>query len=350
MKLIKRLDKLVVCEDSLTFREAMEVIGRGSLQIAIIVDQDGNLTGILTDGDVRRALLLGASLGDLAYAAISREPTCVLDDSPDRARMAAARKELNHVILGSIGAPPLGVYVSEARSTDPEMPPVLLMAGGKGVRLRPLTLDTPKPLIEVAGIPILHRVLTALSNSSFTKVFVSVNYLGDQIEKSIGDGNEFGLEVEYVREQEPMGTAGSIGLLPDFATFQDLLVMNADLVAEIDFSGFLEEHRTSKNDFTVAVREHVTPVPFGVIRMNNGIVAGVQEKPNYSDLVSAGIYCVSSNLASLIPKGPLDMPDLINSAISNGRRVGAFPIHRSWIDIGSHGDLERANLMLKGKS
>jgi len=350
LKLIKRLDSLVTSEGSLTLRAAMQVIDRGSLQTALVVDHNGNLAGILTDGDVRRALLMGASLEDSAFPAINRHPICVSEDSLGKARELAARKEVSLIILGEIGAPPVGIYVLKPRFADQTMPPALLMAGGKGVRLRPLTLDKPKPLIEVAGIPILHRVLNTLSSNGFTKVFLSVNYLGDQVELSIGDGYDFGLEVEYIHEEEPMGTAGSLGLLPNFADFQDLLVMNADLLAEIDFSGFIMEHRLNNNDFTVAVREHLTQVHFGVIRITNGMVAGVQEKPNYSDLVSAGIYCLSSSLSSLIPNGPMDMPDLINSAISNGKKVGAFPIHRSWIDIGSHGDLERANTLLAGES
>jgi len=350
LKLIKELKNLVVLEEFLTLRESMEVIDRGALQIAMVLDPDGNLVGILTDGDVRRALLLGSSLEDSASNVINRSPICIAENSQESTMSVATKYGLNQVILGKIGLPPVGIFVTSAGSKVLTMPPALVMAGGKGIRLRPVTKHTPKPLVEVAGTPVLHRVLKSLSESGFTKVFISVNYLADQIENSIGDGGDFGLEVEYVHEEEAMGTAGSIGLIPNFKKIEEILVMNADLVADIDFPGLVAEHKNAKNDFTVLVRENITQVPFGVIRMANGVVGGVQEKPSYSDLVSAGVYCISNSVTALISASPLDMPALINTAISNGRRVGAYPMHRSWIDIGSREDLDRANLLLSGES
>jgi len=239
------------------------------------------------------------------------------------------------------------LWVVDSVVTDTKkMPPALLMAGGKGVRLRPLTYQTPKPLIEVAGTPVLHRVLNSLYKNGFEHVFLSVNYLAEKIEASIGDGSEFGLTVQYVREQEAMGTAGSISLVPDVQQFEDLLIMNADLIVDMDFHYFIKDHRESDNDLTVAVHEHVTQIPFGVVRMKDGLLTAVQEKPIYNDLVSAGIYCVSNRVTSQIANSPLDMPELINSSISRGQKVGAFSTHRSWIDIGNREDLSRASAFL----
>jgi NDP-sugar pyrophosphorylase family protein len=145
-----------------------------------------------------------------------------------------------------------------------------------------------------------------------------------------------------------MGTAGSIGLVSKISPPSTLLVMNADLVVDLDFVELVEEHEKNKNDITIVVKENITNVPFGVIRLIDNVVAGVEEKPSYTDLISAGVYCISGNVTSSITESPLDMPDLINASIDSGKRVGAFPIHRRWIDIGSHADLKRAQETVAG--
>jgi len=347
VRLIVDLQNLTAREDSLTIKAALEHIDRGAQQIVIVVDGDGHLRGVLTDGDIRRALLRGLSMQDSALAIMNINPVCTDDTLPGLAHQTATRHEVTRVVVGSIGQPPKGLWVVDSVVTDTKkMPPALLMAGGKGVRLRPLTYQTPKPLIEVAGTPVLHRVLNSLYKNGFEHVFLSVNYLAEKIEASIGDGSEFGLTVQYVREQEAMGTAGSISLVPDVQQFEDLLIMNADLIVDMDFHYFIKDHRESDNDLTVAVHEHVTQIPFGVVRMKDGLLTAVQEKPIYNDLVSAGIYCVSNRVTSQIANSPLDMPELINSSISRGQKVGAFSTHRSWIDIGNREDLSRASAFL----
>ena len=145
-----------------------------------------------------------------------------------------------------------------------------------------------------------------------------------------------------------MGTAGSIGLVSKIDPPGTLLVMNADLVVDFDFADLVDEHERSENEITVVVKENITNVPFGVIRIVDSLVAGVDEKPSYTDLISAGVYCISGEIASSISEAPLDMPDLINATIASGKRVGAFPIHRRWIDIGSHADLKRAQDTVEG--
>jgi dTDP-glucose pyrophosphorylase len=254
------------------------------------------------------------------------------------------------VIFGNIGAPPLGIFALDANLDDLKLPPVLIMAGGQGLRLRPITESKPKPLIEIAGKPILHRILYSLHESGFKEVFMSINYLGNQIKESVGDGSAFGLNVTYLLEESPMGTAGSIGLVSKIAPPGTLLVMNADLVVDLDFTELVEEHEKNKNEITIVVKENITNIPFGVIKIVENTVVGVEEKPSYTDLISAGVYCISGNITSKITTSPLDMPDLINGTIASGKRVGAFPIHRRWIDIGSHADLKLAQETMGGTS
>jgi dTDP-glucose pyrophosphorylase len=339
------MDDFLVKEEGLTLRECLQVIDRGAVQLAIVVDSHGDLVGVLTDGDVRRALLSGASMEDGASPFISRNPVTLSRESSLMARQLCERYDVKHVILGAIGASPVGLYRYKSKAI--EMPPAFILAGGKGIRLRPLTLEKPKPLIEVGGRPILHRVLESLSEMGVNKAYLSVNYMSEKIEESISDGSRFGLSVEYIHEQEPMGTAGPLALLKGLNEIEELLVMNADLLSNADFRRLVAHHRKLGNHLTITVREHLTSIPFGVVKVDNGVVSGIEEKPSYLDLVSAGIYCISRPVFSLIPTSPSDMPDLINAAVASGKHVGAFPIYERWIDVGSHGDLQRAEEMLE---
>lgn len=349
MNLNEKIEKLLVSSELLTLRAVMKVIDQGGFQIALVVDGMGNLLGVLTDGDVRRALLGGAGMEDSAIPHLNRSPICLGDKSSTKASALAARKDVKQIVYGEVGGKPKGIYVFDSHVMNDPRTPVLIMAGGLGTRLRPLTDSTPKPLIEVAGTPILHRIISSLSTNGFREIYISINYLGMKIRESIGDGSDFGVKVSYVEEDSPLGTAGSIGLLRNLDEFNNLVVMNADLVVDMDFSSLLEEHLLNERDFTIAVKEHTTQVPFGVVRINSGSVVGIEEKPSYSDWVSAGVYCISKEVLSRITKERLDMPDLINSTIEAGLTVGAFPIHMNWIDIGNPNDLTRAHYELQGE-
>jgi|LakMenE18May11ns_1017448.scaffolds.fasta_scaffold9959469_25 dTDP-glucose pyrophosphorylase len=343
MRVIEDVSPFCVSELGLTFRVALAAIERGGQKIALILTESGDLVGLMTDGDVRRSLLNGSSLDDSAQSAININPLCCEPESLDQAKIQAIREGLDRVVLGRVGSPPKGVYVLDSVPVLDKAPPALIMAGGKGVRLLPLTIDTPKPLIPVAGTPIIHRILTSLASQGFTEIFISVNYLQEKIRDSIEDGSKFGLTVKYLVEEIPMGTAGAIGLLPKSGFPNGLLVMNADLVVDIDFASLVIEHLKSTNDLTMAVREHQTHVPFGVVRTTGSRVDEVVEKPTHSDLISAGVYCLSSNAVESVSSSPLDMPDLINQCIDRDMKAGVFQIHSNWIDIGSPEDLKRAN-------
>ena len=345
MELLVAMDDFLVREQGLSLRECFGAIDKGAAQLVVVVDHRDCLVGVLTDGDVRRALLSGASLEASASPYINRNPITLVSESSLAAIRLCEQHEVNHVILGEVGASPKGVYRYQPRAL--KMPSAFILAGGKGIRLLPLTLEKPKPLIEVGGRPILHRVLESLSEMGVHKVYLSVNYMSEKIEESISDGTRFGLSVEYVHEEEPMGTASPLALLKNLNDIEELLVMNADLLSNADFRSLVAYHRGQGNHLTVGVREHLTTIPFGVVKVDNGVVSGIEEKPSYLDMVSAGIYCISKPVFSLIPTSPSDMPDLINAAVAGGKIVGAFPIQQSWIDVGSHGDLQRAQDMFK---
>jgi NDP-sugar pyrophosphorylase family protein len=299
---------------------------------------------------VRRALLRGGNLSDKAKEIVNRNPVCIASKSLANSRLLARKSSVSQIILGKIGSPPKGIYISDDNHLPTKTPPVLIMAGGLGSRLGSLTKKTPKPLISVGGEPIIHRILHSLAGFGFQEVFISVNYLAEQIVASVADGSSFGLKVRYVFEDEPLGTAGAIGRIQDLENFDSLIVMNADLVVDLDYSKLLEYHSEKGFDLTVVARENVTQIPFGVLRVENGLVIGIDEKPSYADFISAGVYVLSRNIFGIIPDIAIDMPDLVNEAAASEYKIGAFPIHLHWIDIGNPQDLDRAEQHFGAKS
>jgi NDP-sugar pyrophosphorylase family protein len=226
---------------------------------------------------------------------------------------------------------------------------VLLMAGGLGTRLRPITERIPKPMIEVGGKPILESSIEALAYTGFSRFFLSVNYRADVIEKHFGDGRALGVRIEYLREDRPLGTAGALSMLPERPSLP-MLVMNGDVLTGLEFGGFVDSHSDQDADLTIGVREHVTHVPYGVLRLEDGYVRSIEEKPEIRSPVSAGIYVLSPCTLDHVPAGVrLDMPELVTRAIAAGHRVRAHVIVEHWIDVGRPDDLERARVAFDAK-
>ena len=218
----------------------------------------------------------------------------------------------------------------------------VIMAGGLGKRLRPVTRgDIPKPMVEIAGVPLLERLVRRLASAGVQRVIVAVNYLGHVIEEHLGDGRHLGLSIEYLRETMPMGTAGALSLLPSLPE-GPLLVMNGDILTTSDFGGLFDFHEAHRADMTVAAIEYRVEIPYGVLSTEGSRVTGLTEKPSQRFLCNAGIYSLSPHLLAEIPNRFYNMTDLLQAQIDNGARVVLFPIHEFWSDIGTPTDLERA--------
>jgi NDP-sugar pyrophosphorylase family protein len=216
------------------------------------------------------------------------------------------------------------------------------MAGGQGVRLRPLTENTPKPMLRVAGRPILERIVLHLVGHGLRRVFIAINYLGHVIEEHFGDGSRLGCRIEYLREEQPLGTAGALGLLPD-RPVEPVLVMNGDLVTQADLGAMLDFHVGGAYAATIGIRRYLHAVPFGVVEREGDRVIEVEEKPTIARDASSGIYTIGPALVELVaPRKPFSMPDLIAAALARGDRVGAYEIEDDWIDVGQRDQLERA--------
>ena len=237
----------------------------------------------------------------------------------------------------------LGLHLlREIVGSTPRSNWAVVMAGGRGERLRPVTDSIPKPMVRVAGRPILERIILHLVGQGFRRLYLAVHYMSEVIEQHFEDGSSFGCEIHYLREREPLGTGGALALLPEVPA-EPVLVLNGDLLTQADVGAMLSFHQESDFAATVALREYVHRVPFGVVELEGARVVGLREKPSQTCLVNCGIYVIEPDLLERVPKGQyFSMPSLVEGCLERGEPVGAFTVEDEWIDIGRHSDLSRA--------
>jgi dTDP-glucose pyrophosphorylase len=330
---------------SLTIRDAIARIDAGNAGIVLVTDEGERLLGTVTDGDVRRGLLRGLSLTDPVSAVMNKSPTTAGCREDRAAILALMKRKLFHQIPlvdergRVVGLETLDELLQPGRRETP----VVLLAGGLGMRLRPLTEEVPKPMLRIGDKPILESILDNFIEYGFCKFHVAVNYKADVIERHFGDGSKWGVEITYLRETEKLGTVGPLSLLPELPT-EPLVVMNADILTRVNFTQLIDYHRDNEAVATVCVREHRHTVPYGVVSMSDDSqLIGIEEKPVHRSMVSAGIYIVEPEALSQLPKGRhCDMPAFLQGLMASGQRVIGFPIHEFWLDIGRLEDLERA--------
>lgn len=328
-----------------TLREAISRIDAGNAQIVLVVDEREALLGTVTDGDVRRGLLRGLSLDDAVTGIMNRSPTTANRADEREAILALMKRKLIHQIplLDEHGRIAGLETLDELLQPGRRDTPVVLLAGGLGLRLRPLTEETPKPMLRVGEKPILESILGSLIEYGFWRFFFAVNYRADVIERHFGDGQKWNVSITYLRETEKLGTAGPLSMLPEFGD-EPVLAMNADILTRVNFSHLLDFHRQNAAAATVCVREHRYTIPYGVVKMNDSLLTLIEEKPVQRTMVSAGIYVLGREALELVPKsGHYDMPTLLQTLVDRGLRTAGFPIHEYWLDIGRLEDLQLAN-------
>ncbi len=336
--------KDVTLTPAATLRDAMRAIDAAATEIALVVDQAGKLLGTITDGDLRRAILRAVPLDSPVEGVMRREFTAV---TPQAGRaevldLMRARTLRQIPILDDEGRL-VGLHLlREIIGAVPRPNWAVVMAGGRGERLRPLTDSLPKPMLPVAGRPILERIVLHLVGFGITRIFLSVNYMAEVIERHFGDGQAHGCRIEYLREKEPLGTGGSLSLLPEVPE-HPLLVLNGDLLTQFDAAGMLRFFESGGFDVVVGVHEYVHTVPYGVVELQGERVTLLREKPTHVWLANAGIYALSPAVVARVPRGSqFHMPALIEECLERGELVGAFRIEGDWIDIGHHRALRRA--------
>ena len=345
MKTVKLSDLTV--HQSCTLIEALGVIDLGAEAICCLVDDDNRLSATLTDGDVRRALIGGASLADPALGHARPRPLTV-DRGTPRALVLDLMQSSRLRAVPEIDADGrlTALHTLSDLVSAREMPNVaVIMAGGKGTRLGALTRDVPKPLMKVAGRAILEWIVLGLVGDGIRTIYVSVNHRADQVIEAIGDGSALGCEITYLREsaEKPLGTSGSLTLIEELPT-EPMIVMNGDLMVEFDASLLLERHKASGADVTIGVRTYVHTVPFGVVDVDSaGKVTSIEEKPDLQATINTAVYCVNPAAIALLPAGePSTMPELVQHCLDAGKVVSAWPMASDWIDVGTPSDLARA--------
>jgi len=329
-----------------SIREALRIIDTGAMKIAIVVDEEGKLIGTLTDGDIRRGLLKGMELESPIRAIYNNQPIVVRNSDPKGKiiELAITHKVFQIPVVDEDGRVIRLAEIDQLIKQEKHPNTVVLMAGGLGSRLRPLTDHTPKPMLPIGGKPILETVISRFSKQGFSRFVIALNYKGDMIRNYFGNGSSMGVEISYLDEKQRMGTAGALGLL-ERAPNDSFFVMNADILTLVNFESLMDFHVRNSSDATMCIREYGMEVPYGVVRLNKDNIVSIEEKPIQQFYVNAGIYVLTPEILNLIPKGlPMDMTGLFEQAVEKGMTTLSFPIREFWMDIGKPEDYERANL------
>jgi dTDP-glucose pyrophosphorylase/CBS domain-containing protein len=341
----ERLEKTIIPPD-MEIAATLPHLDAAGTGILLVCDAQRHLLGVLTDGDIRRAILNGVNLGAPCSSIAVADPiTAPPDISPEAALHLldhGCSFQMNQLPLVDAAGQVVGLLLrSDLVTTNQPALSAMIMAGGFGMRLHPLTVETPKPMLPIGDRPLLERTISRLSQIGIHRVHITTHYKPEKITSYFGDGQQFGVSMSYVNESEPLGTAGGLALMDTFD--EPMLVINGDILTGVDFRAMRDFHHEHGAAVTVGVRVHEIQVPYGVLETTGPYVQALREKPRYSFLINAGIYLVEPSVRRLIPRNTrFDMTDLIEVLIREEQTVVSFPILEYWLDIGQHADYQRA--------
>ncbi|CAL1692992.1 UTP--glucose-1-phosphate uridylyltransferase [Brevundimonas subvibrioides] len=322
--------------------ERMDAVRR---KLIVVVDADRRLLGTVSDGDIRRGLMRRLEMQAPVSAVMNRDPVAVRVAGPEaEAMVRLSERGVSLAPLLDGGGRVVGLYPDAAIATKARDNLVVIMAGGRGVRLAPLTQTCPKPMLKVAGRPLLESIIERLRDQGFSRFRLAVNYLAEVITDHFGDGSAMGVEIDYLREDHPRGTAGALSLLREPVT-APVVVLNGDVLTRLAFGDLIDFHLEHGASATLCVREHQFQAPHGVAEIEGVRLTSLREKPTFRWQANAGIYCLDGSLLSRIPaEGPYDMPELLSALVGDGETVCAYPMHEYWLDIGRPPDFESAQV------
>lgn len=327
-----------------TLQDAIASLDRSGLQIAVVVTAAGKLVGTITDGDIRRGLLRQIPLSGPIEGVVHRAPlTATPELSQTEVRTLMQANRIHQIPVIDRDRHVVGVHVwDELERAAVRDNVMVIMAGGEGVRLRPDTETCPKPLLPVGGKPMLQHIIERARGEGFNRFVLAIRYLGHMVENFFGDGARFDVRIDYVREQQPLGTGGALSLLAERPT-APLVVTNGDVLTDIRYGDIIDFHSAHAAAATMAVRAYEWQHPFGVVRSDGVDIVGFEEKPVYRSHVNAGIYVLEPSALDLLhPDDHCDMPTLFERLQLAGRRAIAYPMHEPWLDVGNPADLELA--------
>jgi len=328
-----------------TIKDALRLIDHGAVKIALIVDKDNHLLGTLSDGDIRRGLLRKKILEDSIEDIYFKNPVCAYkNDSRDTLLNLIAQHKISQIPIIDKNKKIVDLFVLDDNlSIKQYKNTVVIMVGGLGTRLRPLTENIPKPMLEVGGKPILLNIVEGLAKNGFTNLIMCLGYKSNVIQDFFQNGSDFGVEIEYIVEDKKMGTVGALTLLKQKPN-ETFFVMNGDLLTNFNYEQMLDFHNFHNSKATMCVREYDFQVPYGVVNLNNEDIVSIEEKPVHSFFVNAGIYLFEPECIDLIPNNEFyDMPSLIEKIIATKRKVVSFPVREYWLDVGRMDEFKKAN-------
>lgn len=325
--------------------KAIEIIDRAGLQIALVVDENGKLLGTVTDGDIRRAILKHLGL-DEAVARVMNPAPCFVyrTQSRENAILLMKSKKVHQVPVLDEEHRVVGLEIADELLAFPLRDNwVVLMAGGLGRRLQPLTENCPKPLLKVGDKPVLETILESFIEQGFRHFYIAVNYKAEMIIKHFGDGSRWAVQIKYLHEKKPLGTAGALGLLPARPQ-EPLLLMNGDILTRINYGKLLDFHQKNQTEATICIKEYHNQIPYGVVTVRKSRLRKIEEKPLQKCFINGGLYVFNPSVLAYIPAGSyLDVPALFKTLLDDGKDIAVFPIREYWIDIGRFDDYERAS-------
>ena len=341
---MKNIDKIKL-KISSSLKQALKTISEGAMQIALVVDDKNKLIGTLTDGDIRRGLLKGMDINSSIKSIVFKKPIIVnLNDTKKKILKKALSKKIHQIPVVDNKKKVKGIYIiDELMQPKKRTNKVILMVGGRGSRLKPLTNNIPKPMLKVGSKPVLHTIVENFVTCGYQDIVMCLNYGSKIIQDYFDDGSKFDANITYVIEKKRMGTAGALSLLNE-KPLEPFFVMNGDLLTNLDFDKMLDFHNDHRSLATMCVREHITEVPYGVVTQDKGNIISVEEKPIRSFFLNAGIYILDPDCFNFIPNKFYDMPSLFQKMISKNKKVISFPLQEYWLDIGRFADLEKANI------
>lgn len=352
MKIDKFSWKKTILSIGSTIKDAIKSLTDSGLRIILVVDSENKFVGTISDGDIRKALLEGLTLDSPINGIINRKAITVssISDNKNAYKLMTSHKILQVPVVDNNNIIQ-GMFFWDEISSPPSLDNIfVIMAGGQGMRLRPITEKCPKPLIEVAGKPIIQHIIERARSEGFHKFYISINYLGEMIEDFFQDGSMFDVDIKYLRETSPLGTAGALSLL-DSISQDPIIVSNGDVITDIKYLEMLDFHIRHEALATMAVRNFDMQNPYGVVITDGISITSIDEKPIVSSNVNAGIYVLSPELINKMKFNTyLDMPEIIKDLCKTPNRAIAYPMHEPWLDIGRPDDLRKASRTLNEKA
>ncbi|MHA7129403.1 nucleotidyltransferase family protein [Algoriphagus namhaensis] len=348
MRIEKSKIPLFTADEKANLREVMSLIEKNKKGVVFVIDGQGVLSGSVSDGDIRRGILNGSQLEDPISQVMNKSPFSLSKED---------HKTIDLKKLSNDGIKLVPILDEESKILDlisltsdhseivPN--PVVLMVGGRGIRLEPLTQTVPKPLLKVGNKPILQTILERLHLFGFRNIILCTNYLSEHIEEFCGDGSDFGLSITYFKEHKKLGTIGAIKYLEEQLNLP-FLVMNGDLLTSLNYKTVLDFHVENRAKLTIGSASYEAKIPYGVLKTEGHQVTSILEKPTYSFRISGGIYALDPDVLNYLPRGDFfDITDLMEKLLEQKQSVVAFPIEEYWLDIGQHQDYEKANMDFK---